>query len=64
MWKLLMLFGVILVTIGLFYFLQLAYYLFNSFEFTNYGFGVLSGKILILTIGVIFLYFGIKIKNK
>ncbi len=64
MWKLLILFGVILVTIALFYFLQLAYYLLNSFEFTNYGFGVLSGNILLLTIGVIFLYFGIKIKNK
>ena len=56
--------GVLLIAVALFYFLRLAYYLINSFEFTDYGYGVLTGKILLLIIGVVILYIGIKMKKK
>jgi len=61
--NLLIIIGAILLTIALFYFFRLTYYLINSFEFTNYGYGVLTGKILILIIGVVFMYLGIKMKK-
>ncbi len=65
MWKFLIIAGVIFATMAVFYFLRLAYYLLNSFEFTNYGFGVLTGKIILLITGVVMVYFGIKMnKNK
>jgi len=64
MWKFLILTGIILIAIALFYFFQLAYYLSNSFDFTNYGYGILTGKVLILIAGIIFLYLGVKIKKK
>lgn len=56
--------GVLLIALAFFYFLRLAYYLINSFEFTDYGYGVLTGKILLLIIGVVILYIGIKMKKK
>jgi uncharacterized protein YggT (Ycf19 family) len=56
--------GIILIAIGLFYFIELAYNHLNSFEFTNYDYGVLTGKVLIFTAGLLTLYFGIKRKKK
>jgi len=62
--KLLIALGVILITIAVFYFIQLAYNYLNYFEFTNYDYGVLTGKILIFLIGLLAFYFGIKTKKK
>lgn len=62
--KLLIIAGILLITISSFYFLRLVYYLLNSYEFTNYGYGILTGKILILVTGVVFLYLGIRMKKK
>ncbi len=56
--------GVVLIILALFYLLRLAYYLYHSFEFTDYGYGILSGKLLILASGVLLVYFGIKAKKK
>ena len=62
--KLLTIAGVLLIAIALFYFFRLVYYLLNSFEFTNFGYGILTGKILLLLIGIVVLYLGIKMKKK
>lgn len=62
--KLLIIAGVILIAVALFYFFRLAYYLLCSFEFTNYGYGILTGKILLLIVGIVFLFSGIKMKKK
>ena len=64
MWKLLILTGVVLTGVALFYFLKLAIYLLNSYEFTDYGYGVLTGKIGLLIVGLILLYLGFKMKKK
>ena len=56
--------GVFLIILALFYLLRLSYYLYQSFEFTEYGYGILSGKLLILASGVLLVYFGIKAKKK
>lgn len=64
MWKLLAMTGVLLIGVALFYFLKLASYLLNSYEFTDYGYGILTGKILILISGIILLYLGFNIKKK
>ncbi len=63
MWKFLILAGVFFTAIPVFYFLRLAYYLLNSFEFTNYGYGILTGNLILLITGVLFLHFGIKLKR-
>ena len=63
MWKFLIIAGVFFAAMALFYFLRLAYYLLNSFEFTNYGYGVLTGNVILLIAGVLFVYFGIKMKK-
>ena len=64
MWKLLILTGVLITGVALFYFFKLATYLLNSYEFTDYGYGVLTGKIGLLIVGVTLLYFGFKMKKK
>ncbi len=53
-----------LIAIALLYYLQLAYYLLYSYKLTNYGFGLLIGKILILVFGVMILNSFIKIKKE
>jgi len=62
--KLLIVAGILLIILALYYFFRLTYYLLNSFEFTNYGYGILIGKILLFIIGVVLLYSGIKMKKK
>jgi len=58
--KILLIIGIILTLISLFYFIKLIYFIMNSYEFTNYGYGILIGKFIILLIGILFIYLGTK----
>jgi len=58
--KILLIIGIILTLISLFYFIRLVYFLINSYVFTNYGYGILFGKFIILLIGILFIYLGTK----
>ena len=62
--RLLMIAGVLLVTVSFYYLIRLAFLLLSSYEFTDYGYGILTGKILLFVVGVSLLYFGISIKKK
>ena len=63
MWKVLVIAGIFFIALALFYFIKLAYYLINSYEFTDYGYGVLTGKAIFLIIGTLLLWFGFKMKK-
>ena len=55
--------GIILILISIIYFTKLFYYIFNSFVLTDFGYGVLVGRIIILLLGITFIYLGLK-RNK
>jgi hypothetical protein len=52
--------GFILVAIGVVYFVELAKLLQESYEFTNYGLGILAGKTILLLLGIFLVIWGIK----
>lgn len=54
------LFGTYLIINALVYFIKLSELLSNSYEFTNYGFGILVGKLIFLFMGITLMFFGIK----
>lgn len=54
------LFGTYLIINALVYFIKLSELLSNSYEFTNYGFGILAGKLIFLFMGITLMFFGIK----
>lgn len=64
MWKLLIILGIFFTAIAIFYFVNFGYYFFNSFEITNYGYGVLTGNLVFLITGGICLYYGFKLKKR
>ncbi len=59
----LLIIGILLILISLFYFSKLIYYIIHSYELTNFGYGILVGKIIILIVGISLIYFGIKKKK-
>ena len=56
----LILIGVILVAIAVLYFIQLTNLIGDSYEFSNYGLGILAGNSILLLIGVLLMFLGIK----
>lgn len=52
--------GIGLIAYALLYFIKLVDLLMNSHEFTNYGLGVLAGKIILLVLGIFLMFLGIK----
>ena len=61
----LILLGIGLIAHALLYFIKLFDLVMNSHEFTNYGLGILAGKLILLVIGIFLMSLGIKkFKNK
>jgi hypothetical protein len=56
--------GALLIITSLYYFARLIFLLLNSYEFTDYGFGILAGRFILLALGILLLYLGIKRKSK
>ena len=58
--KVLLVLGFTLVIISIYYLFNLIIYLQKSYDITNYGYGILTGKIILLIIGIFLIYFGFK----
>jgi hypothetical protein len=56
--------GILIITLSSVYFFKLAYLLYNSYEFTDFAYGILAGRIIVLAAGILLLYFGIKMKKR
>jgi hypothetical protein len=57
--------GAIIILISLPYFFRIVYLLFyNTYEFTNFGYGILAGRIIMLIAGFLLLYLGVKYKKR
>lgn len=56
----LILLGLTLLTNAFIYFINLYDLISNSYEFTNYGLGILAGKTTFLLIGIFFVVLGVK----
>ena len=55
--------GAILVVSALIYFVRLLTYLLESYEFTEFGFGILAGRVVMLVIGALLIRWGIRMKQ-
>lgn len=62
--RLLIIVGVFLMAVASYYFLNFAYYFFKSFEITSYGYGVLTGNLILFIAGGTCLYIGFKLKRR
>lgn len=56
--------GVVLISNALIYFIKLPSLLSKSYEFTDFGYGILAGKFILLLLGITLFVLGIKKKKK
>ena len=55
--------GVVLTLISLVYFFRLIFYIGNSYQITDFGYGILVGKTIFMIVGILLIYFGIRKKK-
>jgi hypothetical protein len=63
LFRILRIIGVVFLVFTVIYFIRLFFYLYKSYEFTNYGYGILTGNIILFVIGILLIYFSNKRLN-
>ena len=58
--KIILILGILFTAFSLFYFVRLIYFLINHYQLSDYGYGILVGKFVILLIGIFLIYFDLK----